>query len=78
MRRSLRRCGPGAGEAAAGKPAFTIAHDSTLQAIAAARPADQSRLGAIRGVGPAFISKHAAEVLSVIAAHPTQALDPAA
>jgi ATP-dependent DNA helicase RecQ len=65
-------------ETAAGKPAFTIAHDSTLKAIVAARPADRSRLGAIRGVGPAFISKYAAEVLSVIAAHPIQALDPAA
>jgi ATP-dependent DNA helicase RecQ len=65
-------------EAAAGKPAFTIAHDSTLKSIAAARPADRSRLGAIRGVGPSFISKYAAEVLSVVAAHPTPALDPAA
>ena len=65
-------------EAASGKPAFTIAHDSTLKAITAARPVDQSCLGAIRGVGPAFISKYAAEVLSVIAAHPTEAFDPAA
>ena len=64
-------------QAAAGKPAFTIAHDRTLKAIAATRPADQSRLATIRGVGPSFISRHAAEVLSVIAAHPV-ALDPAA
>jgi len=50
-----------------GKPAFTIAHNSTLEAIAAARPADGDALLAIRGVGPSFVSKHALEVLAIVA-----------
>ncbi len=65
-------------EAAAGKPAFTVAHDSTLRAIAATRPTDAERLGAIRGIGPSFISKYADAVLATVAAHPATALDPAA
>jgi RecQ family ATP-dependent DNA helicase len=57
-------------EAAAGKPAFTIAHDSTLRAIAALRPTDAERLESVRGVGPAFIAKYAPEVLQTVAEHP--------
>ena len=56
-------------EAAAGKPAFTIAHDSTLRAIATARPADEERLEAIRGIGPSFIAKYATAVLAIVAGH---------
>jgi ATP-dependent DNA helicase RecQ len=52
------------------RPAFTIAHDSTLRAIAARRPTDTASLGAIRGVGAGFISKYADEVLAIAAAHP--------
>jgi ATP-dependent DNA helicase RecQ len=65
-------------EAAAGKPAFTVAHNTTLEAIATARPADPAALLAIRGVGPGFISKFAPEVLAMVAAHPGEALEPAA
>ena len=54
--------------AAGGKPAFTIAHNSTLSAIAATRPADEQSLAAIRGIGPSFIAKHAPEVLEIVAA----------
>jgi RecQ family ATP-dependent DNA helicase len=53
-------------EAADGKPAFTIAHDSTLRAIATARPSTPERLLEIRGIGPSFIAKHAADVLDVL------------
>ncbi|HEY8809021.1 MAG TPA: HRDC domain-containing protein, partial [Solirubrobacterales bacterium] len=52
--------------AADGKPAFTIAHNSTLEAIAATRPGDDDALLAIRGVGPSFVSKYADEVISII------------
>ena len=52
--------------AAEGKPAFTVAHNSTLSAIAATRPGDEQSLGAIRGVGPSFIAKHAPEVLAIV------------
>jgi len=57
--------------AADGKPAFTVAHNSTLEAIAAARPGDPDALLAIRGVGPSFIEKHAPEVLEIVATQPT-------
>jgi ATP-dependent DNA helicase RecQ len=55
--------------AADGKPAYTVAHNSTLAAIAATHPADEASLGTIRGIGPGFIAKHAAEVLSIVATH---------
>ncbi len=53
-------------EVAAGKPAFTIAHDSTLRAIAATRPSTPERLLEIRGIGPSFIAKHADSVLGIV------------
>jgi RecQ family ATP-dependent DNA helicase len=55
-------------KAADGKPAFTVAHNSTLSAIAATRPGDEQSLEAVRGVGPSFIAKHAPEVLAIVAA----------
>jgi RecQ family ATP-dependent DNA helicase len=54
--------------AADGKPAYTVAHNSTLEAIAATRPADGDALLAIRGVGPGFVAKYAAEVLAIVGA----------
>jgi len=56
--------------AAAGKPAYTVANNRTLSAIAAVRPADPEALIAISGVGPSFISKYAPEVLAIVAEHP--------
>jgi superfamily II DNA helicase RecQ len=55
-------------KAASGKPAYTVAHNSTLTAIATARPQDETSLGAIRGVGPSFVAKYAPEVLEIVAA----------
>jgi RecQ family ATP-dependent DNA helicase len=52
--------------AAAGKPAYTVAHNSTLSAIATARPNDDASLGAIRGIGPSFVAKYAPEVLEIV------------
>jgi ATP-dependent DNA helicase RecQ len=52
--------------AADGKPAYTVAHNSTLQGIAASRPADEGALLAIRGVGPSFVAKHGGEVLAIV------------
>jgi RecQ family ATP-dependent DNA helicase len=54
--------------AADGKPAFTVAHNTTLEALAAARPADAESLLAIRGIGPSFVAKHADDVLALLAA----------
>jgi RecQ family ATP-dependent DNA helicase len=53
--------------AAAGKPAYTVAHNKTLAAIAASRPSDAASLGAIHGVGPSFVAKYADEVLQLVA-----------
>ena len=55
--------------AAEGKPAFTVASNKTLTAIAAARPQSEESLLAISGVGPAFIEKYAPEVLDLVAEH---------
>jgi RecQ family ATP-dependent DNA helicase len=56
--------------AAAGKPAYTVANNRTLAAIAALRPASNDTLLAISGVGPAFITKFAPEVLAIVAENP--------
>jgi RecQ family ATP-dependent DNA helicase len=57
--------------AAVGKPAFTVASNKTLTAIASVRPQDEDSLLAISGVGPAFIEKYAPEVLELVAKHAT-------
>ena len=49
-----------------GKPAYTVAHNSTLEAIAALRPGTLDELAAIRGVGPAFVERHGAQVLALL------------
>jgi RecQ family ATP-dependent DNA helicase len=54
-------------QAAVGKPAYTVAANKTLSAIAAVRPRDEEALLAISGVGPAFIEKYAPEVLALVA-----------
>ncbi len=56
--------------AAAGKPAYTVAHNRTLESIAASRPDGVDALAQIHGVGPAFVSRHAEAVLGIVAAHP--------
>jgi ATP-dependent DNA helicase RecQ len=55
--------------AAAGKPAYTVAHNRTLEAIAASRPEGVDGLARIHGIGPAFVSRHADEVLEIVAGH---------
>jgi RecQ family ATP-dependent DNA helicase len=64
-------------EAAAGKPAYTVANNRTLTAIAAARPSDRPSLNAISGVGPSFITKYAEDVLEIVAAHAADFADAA-
>jgi RecQ family ATP-dependent DNA helicase len=55
--------------AAEDKPAYTVAHNKTLTAIAATRPQDANALLAISGIGPSFIGKYAPEVLAIVAEH---------
>jgi ATP-dependent DNA helicase RecQ len=64
------------GEACDGKPAYTVAHNATLEAIAARRPQTLAELGAIRGVGPAFIERHGARVLEVVQGESASDPDP--
>jgi superfamily II DNA helicase RecQ len=59
--------------AAAGKPAYTVAHNRTLQAIAASRPTTQLDLAAIRGIGRAFVERWGDQVLALVAAAPPRA-----
>ncbi len=49
-----------------GKPAYTVAHNSTLQLIATLRPANLDELEAIRGVGPTFVDRHGEQVLALV------------
>jgi ATP-dependent DNA helicase RecQ len=51
-----------------GKPAYTIAHNSTLESIASLRPASLAELGRIKGVGPSFVERHGGQVLEIVAA----------
>ena len=56
-------------EAAEGKPAYTVANNKTLASIAARRPTGRPALIEISGVGPAFVSKYAEDVLALVAEH---------
>jgi ATP-dependent DNA helicase RecQ len=49
-----------------GKPAYTVAHNSTLESIAALKPATLAELAAIKGVGPAFVERHGEQVLALV------------
>jgi len=51
---------------ARGVPAYLVFHDSTLSQIAAARPADETDLLAIPGVGPRKLAAFGAAVLEVV------------
>jgi len=49
-----------------GKPAYTVAHNSTLDAIATLRPRSLDELARIKGVGPAFVERHGRDVLVLV------------
>jgi superfamily II DNA helicase RecQ len=51
-----------------GKPAYTVAHNSTLEAIAVLKPATLDELTAIKGVGPAFVERYGEQVLVLVGA----------
>ncbi|MCB0827808.1 MAG: ATP-dependent DNA helicase RecQ [Solirubrobacterales bacterium] len=55
--------------AAGDRPAYHVASNRTLTAIATVKPADRDSLGEISGVGPAFLDRHGAEVLRLVADH---------
>jgi ATP-dependent DNA helicase RecQ len=49
-----------------GKPAYTVAHNSTLESIAVRRPSSLGELATIKGVGPAFVERHGKNVLALV------------
>jgi ATP-dependent DNA helicase RecQ len=52
--------------AAGDRPAYHVASNRTLIAIASVKPADQDQLQEIVGVGPAFIEKYCGDVLRIV------------
>ncbi len=46
-------------------PAYVIAHDATLTALAEARPGTIHALGAVKGMGPGRLEKYGAEILAI-------------
>jgi superfamily II DNA helicase RecQ len=50
-----------------GMPAYVIAHDSTLAAIAEARPTTLAGLRRVKGMGPAKLEKYGDGILEVLA-----------
>ena len=53
---------------ASGVPAFVVFHDTTLAAVAEARPRDQSSLLALPGMGPVKAERYGDALLAVVAA----------
>jgi superfamily II DNA helicase RecQ len=49
-------------------PAYVVAHDRTLAAIAEARPRSQADLLRVRGVGHTFVERHGEDVLALVSA----------
>ena len=59
-----------------GMPAYVIAHDATLAAIAEARPASLSALRRVKGMGPAKLEKYGDGILDVLASVPEPSAGP--
>jgi ATP-dependent DNA helicase RecQ len=53
-----------------GKPAYTVAKDTTLVELLLTRPADEQQLLAINGIGPGFCAKHGESLLAELAKLP--------
>jgi ATP-dependent DNA helicase RecQ len=51
------------------RPAFTVAHDTTLREIAACQPGTSQELLAIPGIGPRKLELYGAAILALVAAH---------
>ena len=57
-------------------PAYVIAHDSTLAAIAERRPERLTELARVPGIGPAKLDKYGSEILAAVASGAATADDP--
>ncbi|MDR2453379.1 MAG: DNA helicase RecQ [Bifidobacteriaceae bacterium] len=54
-------------------PAYVVFHDSTLRALARARPATRAEMMGVSGIGQAKLDAYAEDVLALTAPAPTQA-----
>jgi ATP-dependent DNA helicase RecQ len=50
-----------------GKPAFTVAANTTLEGVLRARPANVQELIEVKGIGPAFCERHGESLLQALA-----------
>lgn len=48
------------------KPAYTVLHDTTLQAVATARPKDLRQLAVLRGIGATKLEAYGPQVLAIV------------
>jgi superfamily II DNA helicase RecQ len=48
-------------------PAFVVAHDTTLKAIADARPTSLAALARVKGMGPMKLDRYGADIVATIA-----------
>jgi RecQ family ATP-dependent DNA helicase len=56
-------------EAAGDRPAYHVASNRTLTAIATVKPLDEDSLLGVSGVGPSFMEKYGSEVLRIVSSH---------
>ena len=49
-------------------PPYVVAHDSTLAAIAEARPVSAAALRRVKGIGPAKVDAYGDDILAIVAA----------
>ena len=49
-----------------GVPAFVVLHDSTIQEIAAAKPASARELSRITGIGPTKLERYGSDILEIV------------
>ena len=54
-------------ERAEGKPAYTVCTNAVLACVIETRPQSAAELGAISGIGPAFLERHADSLLALLA-----------
>lgn len=50
-------------------PAYIVAHDTTLETIAAKKPANESALLGIKGLGPRKVEAYGPDIISIIVQH---------
>lgn len=55
-----------------GVPAYVVAHDAHLRAIAASRPSNEAQLLRLPGVGPAKAERYGEEILAIVASLSTE------